>query len=142
VAAPQRRSLRHQHPAGLPSRPPRASGAPARGRKLSPKERVRAARARRRFVALVVLPALLMLGSVYAHVTAGALSAEAARLEEERAAALVEAERLQLRVEEAAGPERVREAARRDLGMTDPTGEDMRVYEESGRAREGRDDDG
>jgi cell division protein FtsL len=62
-------------------------------------------------------------------VAANGLSEEAARLEEERATALVEAERLEVRLQDAAGPERVREAARRDLGMKDPSGEVLREYE-------------
>jgi cell division protein FtsL len=83
----------------------------------------------------VVLPVLLMLGSVYAHVAATRMSDEADRLAEEKAVVEAEAERLQVRVEELSGPERIRREAREDLGMRDPNGKEIRDYEKGGGAR-------
>lgn len=82
----------------------------------------------------MVLPVLLMLGSVYAHVAATGASAEADRLAEEKAAVEAEAERLQVRVEEASGPDRIRREAREDLGMRDPTGREIQDYDNGGGA--------
>jgi len=82
-----------------------------------------------------VLPVLLMLGSVYAHVAAAKISAEADRLAEKKAVVEAEAERLQVRVEELSGPERIRREAREDLGMRDPNGKEITDYEKGGGAR-------
>lgn len=79
-------------------------------------------------MALVLVPAALMLGSVYLHAEADRASAELDRLAAEKADMEVEAERLQVRLEELSGPARVREAARRDLGMRDPSGADIETY--------------
>ena len=90
-----------------------------------------AARRRRSFLVLVVVPVALMLGSVYVHTTAAGLRTEAAVLQEEKAQAGVEAERLEVKVSELSEPGRVRSLARRDLGMRDPGGEDLKTYSAS-----------
>jgi cell division protein FtsL len=86
---------------------------------------------------LVVVPMVLLLGSVYVHVAAGRLSVEADHLAEEKAAAESRAERLQVRVEELSSPERIRESARRDLGMRDPSGRDIRSGAMGGEGERG-----
>ena len=103
-----------------PRRVPRGRAAPRSGGQ--------AARRRRSFLVLVVVPVALMLGSVYVHTTAAGLQAEAAVLQEEKARAEVEAERLDVKVSELSEPGRVRSLARRDLGMRDPSGEDLKTY--------------
>ena len=80
---------------------------------------------------LLVVPVLLMLGSVYAHTTAAELKGEVARLEEEKARAEDEGERLEVRITELSEPERIRTLARRNLGMRDP-GKDLTTYGSDG----------
>ena len=77
---------------------------------------------------LVVVPVVLMLGSVYVNATAAGLRGEAAVLLEEKARAETEAERLEVRVTELSEPGRVRSLAEGDLGMRDPTGGDLKTY--------------
>ncbi len=76
---------------------------------------------------LVVVPVLLMLGSVYVHTVAAGLEREESRLEEEKVRAEGEGERLEVRVTELSEPGRIRGLARRDLGMRDPEG-DLEPY--------------
>ena len=80
---------------------------------------------------MVVVPLVLMMGSVYAHTVASGLGGEAARLAEEKARAEAEAERLEVKVAELSGPGRIRALAREDLGMRVPGGEDLRTYDGS-----------
>lgn len=81
---------------------------------------------------LVVVPVLLMLGSVYVHAAATDLEEQATRLAEEKALAETEAERLEIKVTQLSGPGRIRAIASEDLGMRDPAGEDLRTYENGG----------
>ncbi len=124
MGAPRRRR-EYEAPAveaplrGLPGgRPPRRT----RG------SNAQAARGRRAFLVLVVVPVALMLGSVYVHTAAAELRGEAAALAEEKARAEVEAERLEVRVTELSEPGRVRGLASRELGMRDPAGGDLKTY--------------
>ena len=103
---------------GLPGGPPRRAA----------RSRGQAARRRRAFLVLVVVPVVLMLGSVYVHTVSAGLRGEAAVLLEEKARAEAEAERLEVRVTELSEPERVRSLARKDLGMRDPTGGELKTY--------------
>lgn len=80
----------------------------------------------RAFVALVVVPVLLMLGSVYVHATAAGTSERIAELEQRREMAEVRQENLDLRLTALTSPERVRSEAR-DLGLRDPVGS-TKVY--------------
>lgn len=96
-----------------------------RGQALS-----RGARLKRAFVVLVV-PVLLMLGSVYVHTMATALKGEADRLEEEKAIVEDEGEQLEVRITELSEPGRIRELARKNLGMRDP-GKDLITYGSDG----------
>jgi cell division protein FtsL len=85
----------------------------------------------RRFVMLVVVPVLLMLGSVYVHTVAARLDDEVVRLEEEKKEADSEAERLEVRITELSEPGRIRALARKDLDMRDPNGGDLETYDSS-----------
>ena len=80
----------------------------------------------------MVVPLLLMLGSVYAHTVASELGGEAAQLEEEKAMAESEGERLEVRVTELSEPGRIRSLARDNLGMQDPGGKDLKTYGSDG----------
>ena len=90
----------------------------------------RGARLGRTFVVLVV-PVLLMLGSVYVHTVASKLKGEETRLEEAKAQAEGEAERLEVRVTQLSEPGRIRSLAREKLGMRDP-GKDLETYGSEG----------
>jgi cell division protein FtsL len=87
-------------------------------------------RLRQVFVVLV-MPVLLMLGSVYAHTVAAGLVGEANRLEEEKAKAQDEGERLEVRSTELSEPGRIRELAKDNLGMRDP-GKELTTYGSDG----------
>ena len=127
MAAPQRgyRSTLPTEPAwpvrkrGPNRRPDGAVGRKAAGR-------------RRRFAVLVVVPVLLMLGSVYLHTVAAGLDGKAAGLEESLDAARAEGERLDVRVAELSGAGRIRPLATEKLGMRDPGSEALEVYGSDG----------
>ncbi len=126
MAAPQRQTRRVPQP----NRP-----APRRapGRSAGQKGQVQ----RRRFIVLVVLPMLLMLGSVYLHTVAANLGDEAFALEEKHAGLLVEKEELQVEVSELSAPGRIRSMARENLGMISPRAEDMRSYDREDGVQDG-----
>jgi cell division protein FtsL len=137
MAAPQRR-----YRAALPTQP----AWPAHGRE--PERRLpertlrrRAAGRRRRFALLVVVPVILMLGSVYLHTVAAGLDARAAELGEQLGKAQDEGERLQVRVTELSGSARIRELAGK-LGMRQPDSGALKVYanESRGKAEDGKQD--
>lgn len=86
---------------------------------------------------LVVLPVLLMLGSVYLHTVAADLADEATVLEEKQAGLLIEKETLQVEVSELSAPGRIRSIARENLGMRSPGAEDMRVYDREDGEQDG-----
>lgn len=124
MAAPQRR-----YRAALPTEPARPV------RKRGPGRRPRDAVGwRRRFAVLVVVPVLLMLGSVYLHTVAAGLDGRIAELEARLDGARAEGQRLEVRVAELSGAERIRPLAAEKLGMRAPGSEDLRVY-----GREGED---
>jgi cell division protein FtsL len=78
------------------------------------------------------MPVLLMLGSVYVHTVAAAHSGEAARLEEEKARAEDEGERLEVKITELLEPGRIRTLARDRLQMQDPGGKDLWIQGSEG----------
>ena len=78
---------------------------------------------------LVVLPVLLMLGSVYLHTVAADLGYKATALQEKHAGLLVEQETLEVEVSELSAPGRIRTMARENLGMRAPGAGDMRAYD-------------
>jgi len=80
---------------------------------------------------VLVVPVVLMLGSVYVHTVASKLKGEAVRLEEEKASAESEEERLEIRITELSDPGRIRSLARENLWMRDP-GKDLETYGSDG----------
>ena len=106
-------------------------GAPA-GAPKSAARRRRGVLRGQAFVALVVVPMLLMLGSVYLHTLVAGLNGERARLEEEKATVESEGERLDVRVTELSDPGRVRTVAKKGLQMQDPGGNDIATYGNDG----------
>jgi hypothetical protein len=136
MAAPQRR-----YRATLPTEP--AWPTPGRAPRRSPERALRrkAAGRRRRFAMLVVVPVLLMLGSVYLHTVSAGLDAKAADLGVKLGRAQDKGERLQVRVTELSGSARIRELAGK-LGMRQPETDTLRVYgnESGGKAEDGKQD--
>lgn len=132
MAAPQRRP-RKRTSAGVAVRERDSPvGVPKKAPEGAPKwKRRREAWRGRLFVMLVVVPVLLMLGSVYVHTLAARLGDEVVRLEEEKKEAESEAERLEVRITELSEPGRIRALARGDLDMRDPNGEDLETYDGS-----------
>lgn len=123
MAAPQRR-----YRATLPTEPawPVRKRVPQR----SPDRSLRrnAAARRRRFAMLVVVPVLLMLGSVYLHTIAAGLDTKADELGVKLDRAGQEGERLKVRVAELSGAARIRELAEEKLGMHEPGSRALKVY--------------
>jgi len=81
---------------------------------------------------IVLVPVLLMLGSVYLHTVSARLAGGVADLEERLARAEAAGEKLEVRVAELSGADRIRSLAADELGMQDPSGADLRVYEQDG----------
>ncbi|WP_273845858.1 septum formation initiator family protein [Rubrobacter calidifluminis] len=90
--------------------------------------RRRAAIRRRRFIALVVVPVLLMLGNVYVHTILSRLDVRVQDLRQQQARMQAQGEKLDVRVARLSRPQRIRTLARTELGMRDPGGTDMKVY--------------
>jgi cell division protein FtsL len=90
--------------------------------------RRKAAGRRRRFAMLVVVPVLLMLGSVYLNTLAAGLDARAAALDLRLDRAREVGERLEVKVAELSGAERIRALAAEKLGMHEPKSTTLRVY--------------
>ena len=105
---PERQMPERQMPGG-------AAGRKAAGRRLG-------------FAVVVVIPVLLMLGSVYLHTVSAGLVGRAASLEERLLQIRAEGERLEVRVAELSGADRIRPLAIEKLGMKDPSG-DLEVYD-------------
>ena len=77
---------------------------------------------------LVVVPVLLMLGSVYLYTVAAGLDAKAADLEVRLDRAREEGERLEVRGAELSGAGRIRSVAAEKLGMHEPKSTTLKVY--------------
>ena len=90
---------------------------------------------------LVVVPVLLMLGSVYLHTVSAGLDATATELGVELGRVQDKGERLQVRVTELSGSARIRELAGK-LGMSQPESDSLRVYgnESRNKAEDGNQD--
>lgn len=125
MAAPQRHEARPATPGYRPDER-RGTGKPVRS---SPQRK--AAANRRRFSMVVMIPVLLMLGSVYLHTVSADLGDQVAVLAEQHARAAAEKERLDVRVSELSAPGRIRAEAQA-LGMKEPDGKDLKVYESNG----------
>ena len=123
MAASQRR-----YKATLPTEPawPTRDRAPDRAQDHS--LRRKAAGRRRRFAMLVVVPVILMLGSVYLHTVAAGLDSRAADFDVRLDRAREKGERLEVRVAELSGAERIRTLAAEKLGMHEPKSTTMKVY--------------
>jgi cell division protein FtsL len=93
---------------------------------------------RRRFGLLVVVPVLLMLGSVYLNTVAAGLDARAAAFDVRLDRAREAGERLEVRVAELSGAERIRTLAAEKLGMHEPKSTTLEVY--GARAEDGKND--
>jgi cell division protein DivIC len=126
MAAPQRR-LRASSPARPVARPVKA-----RKPRAGAEARKKAAARHQRFVAVVVVPVVLMLGSVYLHTVAARLTGEVAGLEERLARAEARGERLDVRVAKLSGAGRIRSLAAEKLDMREPRGADLEVYQQDG----------
>ena len=87
---------------------------------------------RRRFAVTVLVPVLLMLGSVYLHTVSAGLAGGVSNLEGRLARAEAEGEKLEVRVAELSGAGRIRSLAAEKLGMQDPGGADLKVYDQDG----------
>ena len=131
MAASQRR-----HKATLPTEPAWPAQKNARGR--SQDSTRKAADRRRRFAMLVVVPVLLMLGSVYLNTLAAGLDARAAELEVRLDRAREVGERLEVKVAELSGAERIVALAAEKLGMHEPKSTTLKVY--GVRAEDGKND--
>ena len=131
MAASQRR-----HKATLPTEPAWPAQKNARGR--SQDSTRKAADRRRRFAMLVVVPVLLMLGSVYLNTLAAGLDARTAELEVRLDRAREVGERLEVKVAELSGAERIRALAAEKLGMHEPKSNTLKVY--GVRAEDGKND--
>ena len=122
MAASQRR-----HKATLPTEPAWPVQKRAKDRTQDRTLRRKAAGRRRRFAMIVVIPVLLMLGSVYLHSVAAGLDSRAAEVRAKLGRAEDEGKRLEVRVTELSGSARIRELAGK-LGMKQPGSDDLRVY--------------
>ena len=131
MAASQRR-----HKATLPTEPAWPAQKNARGR--SQDSTRKAADRRRRFAMLVVVPVLLMLGSVYLNTLAAGLDARAAELEVRLDRAREVGERLEVKVADLSGAERIVALAAEKLGMHEPKSNTLKVY--GVRAEDGKND--
>jgi hypothetical protein len=125
MAAPQRR-----YRASIPARPVAPPARKQRPERQAPGGTAgrKAASRGRRFLVVVVIPVLLMLGSVYLHTVSAGLAVRAASLEERLVEIRAEGERLEVRVAELSGADRIRPLAIEKLGMKDPGG-DLEVYD-------------
>ena len=127
MAAPQRREA---WPAAPLRRPGRRGPGSGLGKQARTDPRKRAEAYRRRFALLVVIPMLLMLGSVYLHTVSANLGDRVAVLGEQNARASAEKETLDVEVSELSAPGRIRDAARA-IGMKEPGSANLNVYENS-----------
>ena len=133
MAASQRR-----YKATLPTEPAWPVQKRARDRSQDRTLRRKAAGRRRRFAMLVVVPVLLMLGSVYLNTVAAGLDARAAELDVRRDRAREVGERLEVKVAKLSSAERIRALAAEKLGMHEPKSTTLKVY--GARAEDGKND--
>jgi len=139
MAAPQR-----WYRSTLPTEPawPAREGSPGRRPAGAPRKAPRRTHGRkRRFAVLVVVPVLLMLGSVYLHTVSAGLEARTEGLQHELDAARAQGERLEVEVAELSAADRVRPLAREKLGMTDAGSAELEVFK-GGEREDGTTDAG
>ncbi len=128
MAVPQRR-----YRSTLPTQPVRPGPERVTRRRPSVRERRTARGQKRRFALVVLLPVLLMLGSVYLHAVSNGLEGRVAGMENELEAAKAQGERLEVEVAKLSSADRVRPLAREKLGMRDANSADLEVYRENQR---------
>ena len=133
MAASQRR-----YKATLPTEPAWPVQKRAKDRARDRSLRRKAAGRRRRFAMLVVVPVSLMLGSVYLNTVAAGLDARAAGLDVRLDRAEEVGERLEVKVADLSGADRIRALAAEKLGMHEPKSTTLRVY--GARAEDGKND--
>jgi cell division protein FtsL len=112
----------------LPTEPawPERRRAPKRRRVGKPQREVGGQR--QRLAILVIVPVLLMLGSVYMHTVSTGLEARIVGLQQQLDEAGAEGERLEVEVAKLSAADRVRPLAREKLGMRDAGSAELRVY--------------
>lgn len=140
MAAPQRwyRSTLPTQPA-WPARDREPDGRrPARRTRKAPRK---TQDRNRRFAVLVLVPVLLMLGSVYLHTVSAGLEARTEGLQHELEAARARGERLEVEVAKLSAADRVRPLAREKLGMRDAGSADLEVIK-GGEREDGTPDAG
>lgn len=81
---------------------------------------------------LVVIPVLLMLGSVYLQTVSASLGDRVAVLEQQGERVAAEREALDVQVSELSAPARIRSKARA-LGMEEPSSANLSVYRNDGK---------
>ncbi len=133
MAASQRR-----YKATLPTEPAWPLQGRASDRPQDHTLRRKAAGRRRLFAMLVAVPVLLMLGSVYLNTVAAGLDARAAELDLRLDRAREVGERLEVKIAELSGAERIRALAAQKLGMHEPKSTTLKVY--GARAEDGTND--
>lgn len=136
MAAPQR-----WYRSTLPTEPAWPVWERAPAKKRSGSERRRAQGRKRRFAILVVVPVLLMLGSVYLHTVSAGLEGRTDGLQNELDAARAQGERLEVDVAKLSAADRVRPLAREKLGMRDAGSADLEVFK-GGEREDGTTDAG
>ena len=136
MAAPQR-----WYRSTLPTEPAWPAWESAPGNKRSGSERRRARGRKRQFAILVVVPVLLMLGSVYLHTVSAGLESRTQGLQNELDAARAQGERLEVDVAKLSAADRVRPLAREKLGMRDAGSAELEVIK-GGEREDGTTDAG
>ncbi len=81
---------------------------------------------------LILMPVMLMLGSVYLHTVAADFGDRAATLQERADNAQAEQERLDIEVAKLSAPGRIRPLASDELQMRVPASNDLKVYGKDG----------
>ncbi len=133
MAAPQyrpRARLNEARPIGWP--PEQSPRRKAQGPAPRSSERRKQLQRRRRFSILVVVPVLLMLGSIYLHTISAGLGDKVASLQGRLDLAEAEGQKLDVEVARLSAPEKIRTRAREDLHMKDPGAADLNVYQKDG----------
>lgn len=125
MAAPQRR-----YRATLPTQPALPPWEHTSERPGAGRDRRKDHGRRRRFAILVVVPVLLMLGSVYLHTVSGKFEGREVALQEELDRTRAAGERLEVEVAELSAADRIRSLARERLGMRDAGSADLEVLGE------------
>ena len=124
MAAPQRR-----YRSTLPTEPALPAWERVPAKKRAGSERRKTQGRKHRFAILVVVPVLLMLGSIYLHTVSAGLEGRAAGLEQELDTARAQGERLEVDVAKLSAADRVRPLARDKLGMRDAGSADLEVID-------------